>query len=174
MDDLAHTNAPGSRHAKRWQDVNELLDHGIDVVTTVNVQHLDSMVDVVERITGQRETDTVPDSFVRSADQIELVDMSPEALRRRLAHGNVFPRRHGGRRTRRLLPPGQPRQRSASWPCCGWPIGSRMPSQVYLDDHGITRPWETRERIVVALTGSPTGDRLIRRRHASPGGATAS
>jgi len=162
VDDLAHSNAPGSRHAKRWQDVNELLDHGIDVVTTVNVQHLDSMLDVVERITGQREADTVPDSFVRSADQIELVDMSPEALRRRLAHGNVFPADTVDAALADWFRPGNLaalRELALLW------VADRVEDalQVYLGDHGITQPWETRERIVVALTGTPTGDRLIRR-----------
>ena len=90
VDELAHTNVPGSRHAKRWQDIEELLDAGIDVISTVNIQHLESLNDVVERITGVRQRETVPDEVVRAADQIELVDMTPEALRRRLAHGNVY------------------------------------------------------------------------------------
>ena len=90
VDEFAHTNAPGSRHEKRWQDVEELLAAGIDVISTVNIQHLESLNDVVERITGIRQRETVPDHAVRAADQIELVDMAPEALRRRLAHGNVY------------------------------------------------------------------------------------
>ena len=91
VDELAHTNAPGGRHEKRWQDIEELLDAGIDVISTVNVQHLESLNDVVERITGVVQRETVPDAVVRAADQIELVDMSPEALRRRMAHGNIYP-----------------------------------------------------------------------------------
>src|SRR5665647_3296261 len=90
VDELAHSNVPGSRNPKRWQDVEEVLAAGIDVVTTVNIQHLESLNDVVESITGIRQQETVPDDVVRRADQIELVDMSPEALRRRLAHGNVY------------------------------------------------------------------------------------
>ncbi len=90
VDELAHTNVPGAGNAKRWQDVDALLDAGIDVITTVNIQHLESLNDVVESITGIRQQETVPDDVVRSADQIELVDMSPQALRRRLAHGNVY------------------------------------------------------------------------------------
>lgn len=88
--ELAHTNAPGSRRAKRWEDVEQLLDAGISVLTTVNVQHLESLTDVVQQITGVVQRETVPDAVVRRADRIELVDMSPEALRRRLAHGNVY------------------------------------------------------------------------------------
>ena len=90
VDELAHTNVPGSRNAKRWQDVEELLAAGIDVVSTVNIQHLESLGDVVESITGVRQRETVPDEVVRRADQIELVDMSPQALRRRMAHGNIY------------------------------------------------------------------------------------
>ncbi|MHB1488461.1 MAG: histidine kinase, partial [Acidimicrobiales bacterium] len=90
VDELAHTNVPGSRHAKRWQDVNDLLDAGIDVISTVNIQHLESLNDVVQAITGIIQRETVPDWVVRSAEQIELVDMSPESLRRRMAHGNLY------------------------------------------------------------------------------------
>ena len=91
VDELAHTNAPGGRHEKRWEDIETLLDAGIDVISTVNVQHLESLNDVVERIAGVVQRETVPDAVVRAADQIELVDMSPEALRRRMAHGNIYP-----------------------------------------------------------------------------------
>ena len=90
VDELAHTNVPGSRHEKRWQDVEELLDAGIDVISTVNIQHLESLNDVVERITGVKQRETIPDEVVRAADQVELVDMTPEALRRRMAHGNIY------------------------------------------------------------------------------------
>ena len=89
VDEVAHTNVPGSVHAKRWQDVQAPLDAGIEVITTVNIQHLESLHDVTESITGVRQRETVPDRVVRAADQIELVDMSPQALRRRMAHGNV-------------------------------------------------------------------------------------
>ncbi len=90
VDEFAHTNAPGSRHEKRWEDVDTLLDAGIDVISTVNIQHLESLNDVVEQITGIRQRETVPDEMVRAADQIELVDMDPDALRRRMAHGNIY------------------------------------------------------------------------------------
>ncbi len=91
VDELAHTNVPGSKHPKRWQDVEDLLDAGINVISTINLQHLESLNDVVEQITGVTQHETVPDPVVRAADQIELVDMAPEALRRRLAHGNIYP-----------------------------------------------------------------------------------
>src|SRR6266516_3373502 len=91
IDEIAHTNVPGSRNEKRWQDVAELLDAGIDVVSTLNMQHLESVNDVVERITGVKQHETIPDAIVRAAEQVELVDMTPEALRRRMAHGNIYP-----------------------------------------------------------------------------------
>ena len=90
VDELAHTNTPGSRNPKRWQDVEELLAAGITVISTVNVQHLESLNDVVTQITGIEQQEKVPDEVVRAANQIELVDITPEALRRRLAHGNVY------------------------------------------------------------------------------------
>ena len=91
VDELAHTNVPGSRNEKRWQDIEELLAAGIEVISTVNIQHLESVNDVVNRITGVIQRETVPDVVVRRADQIELVDMSPETLQRRMAHGNIYP-----------------------------------------------------------------------------------
>ena len=90
IDELAHTNAPGSRYEKRWQDVNDILDAGIDVISTLNIQHLESLNDVVERITGVKQRETIPDDVVRAADRVELIDMAPEALRRRMAHGNIY------------------------------------------------------------------------------------
>jgi two-component system sensor histidine kinase KdpD len=92
VDELAHTNVPGSgRHEKRCKDVLELLDAGIDVITTLNVQHLENIADAVERITDAQVRERVPDWIVRKADQIELVDSSPEQLRRRMLHGNIYP-----------------------------------------------------------------------------------
>ena len=94
VDELAHTNVPGSgRHEKRWQDVLELIEAGISVITTVNIQHLESLADAVEQISGIAVRERVPDWVVRSADQIELVDSSPEQLRRRMLHGNIYPAR---------------------------------------------------------------------------------
>src|SRR6201998_3174982 len=90
VDELAHTNTPGSKNEKRWQDVEELLDAGITVISTVNIQHLESLNDVVAQITGIEQQETIPDSIVRQASQIELIDITPEALRRRLSHGNVY------------------------------------------------------------------------------------
>ena len=121
VDELAHTNAPGSKHDKRWQDVEELLDAGINVISTINLQHLESLNDVVEGITGVAQHETVPDPVVRAADQLELVDMAPEALRRRLAHGNVYPPRAHRCRPGQLLPHREPDRA----PRAGPPVGGR-------------------------------------------------
>ena len=128
VDELAHTNVPGSRNEKRWQDVEELLDAGIDVISTVNIQHLESMNDVVEQITGIKQQETIPDAVVRAADQIELVDMTPEALRRRMAHGNIYPAEKVDAALATTSARGTS-PRCASWRCCGSPTGSTRRSR---------------------------------------------
>ncbi len=162
VDELAHTNIPGSRHDKRWRDVEELLAAGIDVVTTVNVQHLESLNDVVEAITGVPQRETVPDAVVRAADQIELVDMSPESLRRRMAHGNVYAPEKVDAALGNYFRVGNLtalRELALVW--LAGNVDDRL--QRYREEHGIDRGWETRERIVVALTGGPEGEVLLRR-----------
>lgn len=162
IDELAHTNVPGSRNAKRWQDVEEILDAGIDVVTTVNVQHLESVNDVVERITGIPQRETIPDEVVRRADQVELVDMSPEALRRRMAHGNIYAPEKVDAALANYFRAGNLtalRELALLW------VAGQVDEQLarYRAEHGIEGTWEARERVVVALTGGPEGDTLIRR-----------
>src|SRR6478609_6585663 len=162
VDELAHTNVPGSRNEKRWQDVDELLDAGIDVISTVNVQHLESMNDVVEQITGIKQQETIPDAIVRAADAIELVDMSPEAIRRRMAHGNIYPAEKVDASLANFFRQGNLgalRELALMW------VADRVDEALeeYREAHGIARPWETRERVVVAITGAPSGDDVIRR-----------
>jgi two-component system sensor histidine kinase KdpD len=162
VDEMAHTNAPGGRHAKRWEDIDELLDAGIDVITTVNVQHLESLNDAVLEITGVLQRETVPDHVVRRADQIELVDMTPEALRRRITHGNVYPPERIEPSLTNYFRPGNLtalRELALLW------VADRVDDELaaYRARHGIDRPWETRERIVVAITGAPSGATVIRR-----------
>ncbi|MYX54651.1 universal stress protein, partial [Streptomyces sp. SID8382] len=162
VDELAHTNVPGSRNTKRWQDVEELLDAGIDVVTTLNIQHLESLNDVVRQITGVVQHETLPDEVARRADEIELVDLLPETLRRRLVHGDVYPPdRVEGALTHyfRLGNLTALRELALLW------LADRVEEglQRYRAEHGITAPWETRERIMVGLTGGPEGETLIRR-----------
>jgi two-component system sensor histidine kinase KdpD len=162
VDELAHTNVPGSKREKRWQDIEVLLDAGIDVISTVNIQHLESLNDVVNQITGIVQRETVPDSVVRRADQIELVDMSPEALRRRMAHGNIYAPEKVDAALGNYFRVGNLaalRELALLW------VADRVEDslQAYMADHGITGTWETRERVVVALTGAPAGEQLIRR-----------
>ena len=162
VDELAHTNVPGSRHVKRWQDVEELLDAGIDVISAVNVQHLESVTDVVEQITGVPQRETVPDAVVRAADQVELVDMTAEALRRRMAHGNIYPPEKIDAALTNYFRTGNLtalRELALLW------LADKVDEglQKYRAEHDITTTWEARERVVVALTGGPEGDTLIRR-----------
>ncbi|MEU1799445.1 DUF4118 domain-containing protein [Streptomyces sp. NPDC019937] len=162
VDELAHTNVPGSRHTKRWQDVDALLDAGIDVVTTLNIQHLESLNDVVRQITGVVQHETLPDEVARRADQIELVDLLPETLRRRLVHGDVYPQDRVESALTHYFRLGNLtalRELALLW------LADRVEEglQRYRAEHGITAPWETRERIMVGLTGGPEGETLIRR-----------
>ncbi|MFJ6913550.1 ATP-binding protein [Streptomyces sp. NPDC101133] len=162
VDELAHTNVPGVRNAKRWQDVEELLAAGIDVVSTVNIQHLESLGDVVESITGVRQRETVPDEVVRRADQIELVDMSPQALRRRMAHGNIYQPDKVDAALSNYFRPGNLtalRELALLW------VADRVDEylQQYRSEHRVSKIWGSRERIVVGLTGGPEGRTLIRR-----------
>ncbi|MDH6684125.1 two-component system sensor histidine kinase KdpD, partial [Rhodococcus sp. LBL2] len=162
VDELAHTNTPGSRNEKRWQDVYELLDAGIDVLSTLNVQHLESLNDVVQQITGIVQQETVPDEVVRAATQVELVDITPEALRRRLSHGNVYAAdkvdaalgnyfRRGNLTALREL--------ALLW------VADQVDAALakYRAENKITDMWEARERVVVAVTGGPESETLVRR-----------
>src|ERR1700678_41321 len=162
VDEFAHTNVPGSRHEKRWQDVEALLDAGIDVISNVNIQHLESLNDVVEKITGVPQRETVPDAIVRAADQVELVDMTPEALRRRMAHGNIYKAEKIDAALTNYFRIGNLsalRELALLW------LADKVDEglQRYREAHDISSTWEARERVVVALTGGPEGDTLIRR-----------
>ncbi|WP_235030479.1 ATP-binding protein [Nonomuraea solani] len=162
IDELAHTNVPGSKNVKRWQDIDAILDAGIDVVSTVNIQHLESVNDVVQEITGVPQRETVPDEVVRRADQVELVDMAPEALRRRMAHGNVYAPAKVDAALSNYFRVGNLtalRELALLW------VAGKVDDQLdrYRADHGIATTWEARERVVVALTGGPEGDTLVRR-----------
>ncbi|MGH3787736.1 MAG: DUF4118 domain-containing protein [Pseudonocardiaceae bacterium] len=162
VDELAHTNAPGSRNTKRWQDIEELLEAGITVLSTVNVQHLESLNDVVERITGIAQRETVPDEVVRRAEQVELVDITPEALRRRMAHGNIYPANRIDAALSNYFRPGNLtalRELALLWVADQVDVALRR----YRTEQHITDTWEARERVVVAVTGGPESETLIRR-----------
>jgi two-component system, OmpR family, sensor histidine kinase KdpD len=163
VDELAHTNVPGSgRNAKRWQDVMEILGAGISVITTVNIQHLESIADEVERLTGAKVRERVPDWVVRKADQIELVDSSPEQLRRRMLHGNIYPKDQVPQalthffRTDNLI---ALRELALRF------LADQTDEELleYLRQQEVATVWETAERIMVAVTTEPGNDRLIRR-----------
>ncbi|WP_394554233.1 ATP-binding protein [Agromyces sp. MMS24-JH15] len=162
VDELAHTNAPGSQHAKRWQDVRDLLDAGIDVISTVNAQHIESLADVVLEITGAPQRETIPDSVLRAADQVELVDLAPQALRDRLAGGLIYPAERIDASLSNFFRLGNLtalRELALLW------LADEVEQalKAYRAQHGITGKWEARERVVVALTGGPEGETLLRR-----------
>ncbi len=162
VDELAHTNAPGSRNEKRWKDVETLLGAGIDVISTLNIQHIESLNDVVEQITGAPQRETVPDRFLRSADQVELVDLVPQALRDRLSGGLVYPAERIDAAMSNYFRIGNLtalRELALLW------LADEVDQalQDYRDEHGIRGTWEARERVVVALTGGPEGETLLRR-----------
>ncbi len=162
IDELAHANVPGCRNAKRWQDVDELLDAGIEVITTLNIQHLESLNDVAKQVTGVEQHETLPDAVARRADQIELVDMTPEALRRRMVHGNVYPPNRIEAALTHYFRPGNLtalRELALLW------LADRVEEglQRYRAEHGIAEQWETRERIVVAIAGEKGDEAVIRR-----------
>jgi two-component system sensor histidine kinase KdpD len=162
VDELAHTNTPGSKNPKRWQDVEELLDAGITVITTVNVQHLESLNDVVTQITGIEQQEKVPDEVVRAADQIELVDITPEALRRRLAHGNVYaPERVDAALSNYFRRGNLTALRELALLWLADQVDAAL--EKYREENQITDTWEARERVVVAVTGGPESETLVRR-----------
>ncbi len=163
VDELAHTNVPGSgRNEKRWQDVLELLNAGINVITTVNVQHLESIADAVERMTGTRVRERVPDWVVRKADQLELIDSSPEQLRRRMMHGNIYPAAKVQSalthffRTENLVALRELALRFVA-------DETEEELLAYLRERHPSEMWDTTERIMVAITAAPGTDAVIRR-----------
>ena len=162
VDELAHSNVPGVEHAKRWQDVSDLLDAGIDVLSTLNVQHLESLNDVVTRITGSDQREKVPDAVVRAADEIELVDVSPERLRVRLRDGEVYRPERVDAALGNYFRVGNLtalRELALLW------LADRVDEALarYREDKRITDTWEARERVVVAVTGGPESPTLVRR-----------
>ena len=162
VDELAHSNIPGSRHQKRWEDVAVLLDAGIDVLTTLNIQHLESLNDVIYEITGVIQRETIPDDVVRAADEIELVDLTQEGIRQRMAAGKIYPAERVDAALANYFRPGNLdalRELALSW------TADRVDEALarYRATHGIAEPWETKERVVVAIAGAAGGEAVIRR-----------
>ena len=163
VDELAHTNVPGSGvHEKRWQDVLDILAAGIAVISTVNIQHLESLADAVEDITGVKIRERVPDWVVRKADQLELIDSSADQLRRRMVHGNIYPTDKvpsalaGFFKTENLV---ALRELALRF------VADETDEELlrYLRDHRPTAVWDTAERIMVAVTGAPGSEGVVRR-----------
>lgn len=161
VDELAHTNVPGSQHEKRYQDVEELLNAGIDVVTTLNVQHLESLNDLVENITGVRVRETLPDRILDQADEVELIDIAPYALRQRMRHGNIYPPeriesalsnffREGNLTALRELALRRTAEKTESQ------------LQQYMTGHGIHKSWAASERVLVGFDARPHSRQVIR------------
>jgi two-component system sensor histidine kinase KdpD len=161
VDEFAHTNAPGSRHPKRYQDVQEMLHAGIDVYTTLNIQHVESYNDVVAQITGVRVRETVPDSAIGEPSEVELIDLPPEELRMRLAEGKVYVPGQAAEAVQRFFRPGNLtalREIALRW--AAQQVDAQM--LAYMQTRSIPGPWPAGERLLVAVSGSPFSERLVR------------
>jgi two-component system sensor histidine kinase KdpD len=162
VDELAHTNAPGSKHEKRWQDVHELLDHGITVISTVNIQHLESLADIVETITGAPVRERIPDWVVDAADEVEVVDMSPQALRARLRHGNVYPPERAEQAMCNFFREGN---LNALRELALRKVATAVEQDLeqYMRQHDIDAVWPAGERVMACIDAGPDAQRVIRR-----------
>ncbi len=161
VDELAHTNIPGSSHLKRFQDVEDILAVGIDVYSTLNIQHIESLNDIVERITGVQVRETVPDSVVAGADEIELIDLPPQDLIARMAEGKVYVPEQARRAAHNFFTPGN---LTALRELALRHAAERVDTQMvnYMRAHAISGPWPTRERVIVCIGDSVAGARLVR------------
>ncbi|MHB1131539.1 MAG: universal stress protein [Chloroflexota bacterium] len=162
VDELAHTNAPGSKHPKRWQDVEDLMEAGITVVSTLNVQHLESVADVVESITGAPVRERIPDQVVDQADEIQLVDMSPHALRRRIEHGNVYPPERAQQALRQFFREGN---LAALREMALRKVSTSVEDDLeeYMRKHDVRSVWPAAEKVMVAVDEKPEAQHLLRR-----------
>ncbi|MEP9348144.1 sensor histidine kinase KdpD [Xanthobacter sp. KR7-225] len=161
IDELAHTNAPGSRHPKRWQDVLEVLDAGIDVTTTLNIQHIESLNDIVSRITGVRVSETVPDHVLQRADDIELIDLPPEELIKRLKDGKVYVPQQVGQALENFFSKGN---LTALRELALRTAASRVDAEMlaYMRANAVKGPWPTEERLLVCVNEAPVAKTLVR------------
>ena len=161
VDELAHTNVPGVTHTKRWQDVVQLLDAGIDVYTTLNVQHLESLNDVIAQISGVVVRETVPDSVFEHADEVELVDLSPDDLLERLREGKIYVAPEAERAMANFFAKGNLiALRELALRRTAERVGDQM--DVYRDEHAVSETWPARERLLVCVGPSPFSGRLVR------------
>src|SRR5216683_4094882 len=162
VDELAHTNAPGSQHEKRWQDVSDLLAAGLTVISTVNIQHLESLADIVESITGVQVRERVPDRVVDEADEVELIDMAPHALQQRMRHGNIYPPERAQRaldgffREGNLIALREMALRKMAQVC-------EQDLEEYMHQNQIEASWTAGEQVMVCLDDQPQAQHLLRR-----------
>src|ERR1700716_2134978 len=161
VDELAHTNAPGSRHPKRYLDVEELLNHGIDVYSTVNIQHVESLNEVVAQITHVRVRETVPDSIFDRADAIELVDLTPDDLIQRLKEGKVYVPKQAERALEHYF---SPTNLTALRELALRRTAERVDDQllIHMQAHAIPGPWAAGERLLVCVSEDPRAAGLVR------------
>ena len=162
VDELAHTNAPGSAREKRWQDVEAIRDAGIDVLSTMNVQHLESVADIVESITGAPVRERLPDAVLDGADEVELIDMSPHALRQRIQGGHVYPAGRAGAALESFFREGNlTALRELALRRTAQQVDEQL--QVYMVGHGIDASWPASERVLVCVDHQPLSKQLVRR-----------
>jgi two-component system sensor histidine kinase KdpD len=172
VDEIAHANAPGSRHEKRWQDVEELLEHGITVISTMNIQHLESLADIVENITGVAVRERVPDRVLDDADEVQLVDLTPHALRQRIRHGNVYPPERAGQALEHYF-------REGNLTALREMVLRRLSTSVeddlqeYMIDKDVDASWPACEGVLVVLDPSHEAQHLVRRAWRSAEGLQA-
>ena len=168
VDEFAHTNAPGSRHPKRYLDVEELLDAGIDVYTTLNIQHLESLNDVVAQVTGVVVHETVPDRVIDEASEIEVIDLPPDELLIRLREGKVYVPEQAARAIEKFFRKGNlTALREMSLRRAAERVDDQM--RAYMQTRAIPGPWPATERLLVCISPSPLAEKLVRT-HASSGG----
>ncbi len=161
IDELAHTNVPGAKHPKRYQDVMEILDAGIDVVTTLNVQHLESLNDLVSSITGIQVRETLPDRILDQADEVELIDIAPNALRQRMKHGNIYPADRIDAALNNFFREGNlTALRELSLRLTANKTESQL--HQYMAEHDIETQWSTTERVLVGFDHRPQSRAIIR------------
>jgi two-component system sensor histidine kinase KdpD len=162
VDELAHTNAPGSRHEKRWEDVHEILSHGITVISTVNIQHLESLADIVETITAVPVRERIPDWVIDEADEVEVIDMSPHALRQRIKHGNVYPRERAEQALHSFFREGNLNAlRELALRKLATTVEEDL--EEYMRGHDIESVWPASDRVLVAVHDGPGSQKAIRR-----------
>jgi two-component system sensor histidine kinase KdpD len=162
VDELAHTNVPGSKHDKRWQDVHEILTHGITVISTVNIQHLESLADIVETITGVPVRERIPDWVIDQADEVEVVDMSPHALRQRMKHGNVYPKERADQALQSFFREGN---LNALRELALRKVATTVEQDLeeYMRDHDIDAAWAAADRVIVGVDSGPGSQKAVRR-----------